>query len=180
MVRRKKVPCKIRILSSPVLVIGAIFGWLCEVGIIIFWLSYAPARNANIFLTVFLVAMLSAMLIVLPVSGARSLFPIITIDETGISRSFLGVLCKLHISWDEMTEAVFTPHFLYVNGIIWFSKTKKISEIDVFLRYKVKDAIPISLYKKRYAVIKQYLKQPIVGLTDDFIEKSKSDEWQLK
>ena len=50
-------------------------------------------------------------------------------------------------------------------------------EIDPFKRYKVKDAIAISLYKKRYAVIKQYIKQPIVGLTEEFILKSKLDKW---
>ena len=177
MQRHRKVPRKIRILVSPILAIGGVLGWLSGLGIIIFVLSFAPARDANIFLTVLLVGMLSVLVIILPISGARSLFPIITIDETGVSRSFLGIFCKLHISWDEMADVAFTPNLLYVNGVIWFSKTRKISEIDPFKRYKVKDAIAISLYKKRYAVIKQYIKQPIVGLTEEFILMSKLDKW---
>ena len=100
--------------------------------------------------------------ILLIITGARRIYSIITIDETGVSRSFLGVFCKLHISWEEMAEATYMFHGL---PFLFFSKTKKLSTMTYNKAIAVKDAIQITLSKRRYAVIVQYLKQPIVNLS---------------
>lgn len=95
---------------------------------------------------------------------AKPMLSIIQIDETGISRAFLGRFWKLHIPWDEMAEARF---FISVSYQMIFSKTKKLANIPRGRWYKVKDVIFIGLLsKKRYAVIAQYLQQPIVGMPD--------------
>lgn len=71
------------------------------------------------------------------------------------------------MTWDEIADIAFSQFLLTPYGYLWFSKTKKISYISMERRYKVKDAIMISLNKKRYAVIKQYIKQPITGLSEE-------------
>lgn len=120
----------------------------------------------DVIFTAFMVSFFSIFIILILVLGARSIFSIITIDEFGVHRSFLGRFFKLNISWDEMKEVFF------INGLaqyIWFSKTETLSTINYWKRHKVKDTIPISISKKRLAVIKQYIKQPIVGLEDESI-----------
>lgn len=53
MARQKETPEKIKIFASPTMTVGILFGWLCGLGIMVFWLSYSPARNASIPLTIF-------------------------------------------------------------------------------------------------------------------------------
>ncbi|MDE5562566.1 MAG: hypothetical protein K2J01_03360 [Clostridiales bacterium] len=94
---------------------------------------------------------------------AKPLLSIIHIDETGISRAFLGKFWKLHISWDDMAEARF---YTAVSNQMVFSKTKELGAIPMSKWYKEKDIIFVGFSKKRYEVISQYLQQPIVGMPD--------------
>ena len=108
------------------------------------------------------------MSIALILTGARRGYSIITIDETGISRSFLGIFYKLHISWDEMAEVVYKEHLI---PFVFFSKTQKLSRMTYNKAIAVKDAVQITISRRRYKVIAQYLQQPIVGMPDKVKEQ---------
>ncbi len=167
MARQKDTPKKIKIFASLPMTVGSLFAWLCGLGIMVFWLSYSPARNASIPLTIILVLLLAPGVILIPILGASTLFATITIDITGVTKSFLGKFCKVQMTWDEIADIAFSQFLLTPYGYLWFSKTIKISYVSMERRYKVKDSIAIVLNKKRYAVIKQYIKQPITGLSEE-------------
>lgn len=158
---------KIRILCSPTTAIICILVIVFLCGLYIFTAVvtdgeiFAPHLIPYAILWTFMSWGMSILLIVF---GARRVFCIITIDETGISRSFLGVFHKLHISWDEMAEVNFVSHLF---PFLFFSKTKKLSAMPYNKAIAVKDAIQITLNKKRHAVIAQYLQQPIVNIPAD-------------
>lgn len=167
MARQKDTPKKIKIFASPTVTVGSLFAWLCGLGIIIFILSYEPARTDNIYATIILVALLSIFSIGLTIEGPRTFLAMITIDENGVTKSFLGRFCKVQMTWEEIADIAFSQFLLTPYGFLWFSKTIKISYVSMERRYKVKDSIAIVLNKKRYAVIKQYIKQPITGLSEE-------------
>ncbi|MDE7405871.1 MAG: hypothetical protein K2M89_03235 [Clostridiales bacterium] len=156
---------KIRIVCSPTIMISTVLAMVVLCGLHIFTVVitdgelFAPHLIAYGILWTFCSWGISILLIIF---GARRIYSIITIDETGVSRSFLGVFCKLRISWDEMAEATYMLHLI---PFLFFSKTKKLSTMTYNKAIAVKDAIQISLSKRRYAVIMQYLQQPIVNLS---------------
>ena len=163
---------KIRLLSSPVIAVSIIVMILFMFGIYTFSLCCKGGQEAffgDVPLLIIWTLITCGMSILTFLMGARRVFSIITIDETGISRSFLGVFYKLHISWNEMAEVC------YKNNVIpwlFFSKTKKLSELTYNKAIGVKDAIQISLVsKKRYQFIKQYLQQSIVGIPRKELER---------
>ncbi|MDE6201766.1 MAG: hypothetical protein K2M47_07850 [Clostridiales bacterium] len=155
---------KIRIFCSPTIVVCTVLAMIALCGLYIFTIVvtdgkiFTPDSIPQALLWTFGSWGMSILLII---TGARRVYSIITIDETGVSRSFLGVFCKLHISWDEMAEATYMSHLI---PFLFFSKTKKLSTMSYNEAIAVKDAIQITLSKRRYAVIAQYLKQPIVNL----------------
>ena len=160
-------PRKIRILSSPTVIIFSFICWCILLMFYLFTVVYEPCRTALLteYIPTFIIWTLfcCGFCIGYILVGAQKMLCIITIDETGISRSFLGVFSKLHISWDEMAEAY---SFISVVRFVTFSKYKKVSTMSNWKMRGEKNAIEMTLSKKRYAVIAQYIKQPIVGLPD--------------
>ena len=157
---------KIRILCSPTIAIWSILMMIILCGFYVLSLVDSDGREVMferipffIFWTLFVWGLSIALII----TGARRIFSIITIDETGVSRSFLSIFYKLHISWEEMAEIWYVENLL---PFLFFSKTKKVSEMTYNKAIAVKDAVQISFSKRRYKFIAQYMKQPIVGLPD--------------
>lgn len=155
---------KIRILNSPTLAIGIAFGaLLCWGCFIIFITSLPSAFETHTFLAIFYTVMFVIMPIVMLMVCARRMFSIITIDETGISRSFLGIFFKLHIPWDGIAEVYcFTALAIFIK----FSKDRKLSTMKYDKMRGYKNAIEFTLSRRRYAVVAQYLQQPIVNMPE--------------
>ncbi len=157
---------KVRIFCSPTFLIITVFTMIVSWGFLIFLFAFEPCRSgllAEIHLLVLYSLIFGTYPIIAFFLSVRRILSRITIDETGISRSFLGRFYKLHISWDDMAEVFFIDSLV---EYLMFSKTKQISRMSYWKASMVKDAIQITLSKKRYAVIKQYLQQPIVGMSD--------------
>ncbi len=166
MVRRK-----VRILCSPTTAIVSIIAAFGLCGFYVLSLNVDGGRKAflgNIPLLILWTLTTCGMSIALVLVGSKRIFSIITIDETGVSRAFLGIFWKLQISWDEMAEICYKEHGW---AFLFFSKTQNISELTYNKAIAVKDAIQISFSQRRYAVIEQYLLQPIVGMPDKVKER---------
>lgn len=167
MVRHKKI----RVLCSPITVIVSILVILFMCGFHVFSLINDAGRELFLEETpLFILWTLETwgLSVALILTGARRIFSIITIDEYGISRSFLGKYYKLHISWDDMTEICYKEN---VWPFLFFSKTKKLSEMEYNKAIKVKDAIQLSFSKKRYKIISHFTRQPIIGMPDKIKDK---------
>ena len=140
-------------------------------GMYLFTIIYEPCR-VGLSQHIGILVMWTIFGVIFPIVSicicSRQYLSLITIDETGISRSFLGRFHKLHISWDDMREACYKFNML---GWLFFSKTKKMSEIPFHETWKTKDYIHISLSKKRYNLIMQYLQQPIVDMPESLVKK---------
>ena len=165
-----------RFLSSPFCASLALFLTLPIWGFFIFLLVYEPISIGLLSsipaLVVLIISLGVGPLFILIVS-LKPFFSIITVDENGISRSFLGAFWKLHISWDEMAEVCY---YVALLECLVFSKSQKLTMVRRSKWYRVKDTIHIALGKKRYAVIAQYLQQPILGMPEvvkDRLEGSK-------
>ncbi len=101
--------------------------------------------------------------IVIFISGARRGFSVITISEEGISRCLFGKFCKLTMKWDEIYEI---SYFESGMAFLIFSQTKSIQGLSYWKITKIKNLIQIQLTQKNYDAVKQYIQQPIKGLTD--------------
>ncbi|MCH5162464.1 MAG: hypothetical protein J1G38_03120 [Clostridiales bacterium] len=152
--------------------IGVLIGFVMGLTLGTFLLAFEPSRLAFLQSIPLLIVCYGYCIVIL-VTIPKPLLSIIQIDETGISRSFLGRFWKLHISWDEMTEA---RYFVQVSEQMIFSKTKKLSNIPRLKWHKEKDVIFMGFSKKRYKVIEQYLQQPIVGMPDKVKERLTRDK----
>ena len=166
MVRRK-----IRGLAYPIITISILIMVIFLLALYIFTVVYEPSREGAMeHVPVFIIWTLVAcgVSICILVMMAKPLLSIIHIDETGVSRAFLGRFWKLHIAWQDLAEA---RYFISVSEQMAFSKTKKLEYIQRNKWYKEKDIIFIGFSKKRYEVISQYLQQPIVGMPDKVKER---------
>ncbi len=108
--------------------------------------------------------------LLLIVLGARRGFSVITISEEGISRCLFGKFCKLSMKWDEIYEI---SYFESGMAFLIFSQTKSIQGLSYWKITKIKNLIQIQLTQKNYDFIKQYIQQPIKGLTDKKLAKLK-------
>lgn len=155
---------RIRILAFPFITACVLCLVIFMIALNIFLLVFEPSRTAfleNIPMFICWIIFTYGLTIATLVLMAKPLLSIIQIDETGISRAFLGKFWKLHISWDNMAEARF---FTQVSNQMVFSKTKKLGAIPMIKWHKEKDIIFVGFSKKRYEVISQYLQQPMVGI----------------
>ncbi len=155
---------EIRIFCSPTLLIGILFIILLSWGLLIFFLAYEPSRVgllSSIPCFIILVLILGVCPIFIILASMRCYFSIITIDETGISRAFLGKFFKLKMAWNEIADI---RYYTTLIGYFVFSKTKYLCEIPSSKWYRIKDTVFFTVSKKRYNVIKQYLQQPIFGI----------------
>ena len=162
---------KVHLLFWPLGYIVSMIGALSLFGIYLFTIIFEPTRVGLLhridILVMWTISAVGATILYVCL-GARQYLSLITIDETGISRSFLGIFHKLHIPWDDMREACYKFNML---GWLFFSKTKKMSEIPFHETWKTKDYIHISLSKKRYNLIMQYLQQPIIDMPESLVKK---------
>ena len=102
--------------------------------------------------------------IVILISTARRCFSVITISEKGISRVAFGVFFKLSMKWDEIYEI---SYFESGMPFLIFSQTKSIQGLSYWKITKIKNLIQLQLTQKNYDVVKQYIQQPIIGLTEE-------------
>ena len=155
---------------------GVTVGMLMAITIFLFVVLYPPnVSQLRDHIGVLFVA--AIFCIVFPVLiffiNARKLFTIIKIDENGISRSLFGKFFKLSMKWDEIYEI---SYYESVLPFLMFSQTKSLKGISYNGTAKIKNLIQLQLTRKNYNFIKQYIKQPIVGLTDDKIKRLKLDK----
>ena len=155
--------------ASVLLLGGIIFSMLIFPCMFLFLTFFPPAREqmtysiANIVLYCIwgILAILYPLL--LYILCARRFFAVITINEEGISRAVFGRFYKLTLKWDEIYEI---SYFESLMPFILFSQTKSVQGMSYNQITKIKNLIQIQLTQKNYDVIKQYVKQPIIGLTD--------------
>lgn len=152
--------------TSPLLLGVIIATMVLGMGMFMFLCLYPPAwvqmRNA-LWLLVALGIFYIGCFIVILIYAPRRFFSIITISEDGISRSLFGKFCKLSMKWDEIYEiSYFESSMIF----LMFSQTKSINGMSYGKITKIKDLIQLQLTQKNYDAIKQYIKQPIIGLTD--------------
>lgn len=169
---------KINILCSPILALGILVSLLSLWGFYFFLIIYEPIRislitkHIPLFIIMTIIGGFAPPICILFVY-ARKYLSIITIDETGISRRFLWKFYKLHISWDEITEVYY---FSAIAQFLVFSKNKKVSVMTYNKMRLEKDTIELTLSKKRYEVIKQYLQQPIINLPEKVKQRMEQEE----
>ncbi len=160
------IKARTRFLPYPFMTTIILIMLVVFISLYIFTVSYAPCRitllnNIPIFVIwtlFFCVSSIIHLVVIIP-----RLLVVIKINESGISKSFLGRFLKANISWNEIAEV---RYFLYVSEQIVFSKSRELASIPLLKWHKLKDIIFMGLSKKRYAIMKQYLQQPIVGMPD--------------
>lgn len=163
---KNAVKNKVRLLPFPIMAMISFPVIIFLIAFFIFTVSFEPSRTGllNQIPVFVLWAIVSCGLgIFTLILAIYHFLVVIQIDETGISRSFFGRYRKLQISWDELADV---RYYLWVSEQIVFSKTKKLTNVPMPQVHKIKDRIIMGFSKKRYAVINQYLQQPIVGLPD--------------
>lgn len=72
------------------------------------------------------------------------------------------------MSWDNIAEICY---FTALAEFLVFSKNKKVSTMTYNKMRMEKDAIEMTISRRRYRVIKQYLQQPIVGMPEKVKER---------
>ncbi|MDE7405499.1 MAG: hypothetical protein K2M89_01320 [Clostridiales bacterium] len=155
---------RIRCLAFPFITVCVLCLVVFMIVLNVFLLVFEPSRMAfleHIPMFICWIIFTYGLTIATLVLMAKPLLSIINIDETGVSRAFLGKFWKLHISWDDMAEARF---YTAVSNQMVFSKTKKLGAIPMGKWHKEKDIIFVGFSKKRYEVISLYLQQSMVGM----------------
>lgn len=161
-----------RTVASPLLLITMIITILSLIGFNLFFALYPYDRLST---TLMIVASLvcSGGSLLLFILGARRFFTIIQIDENGISRSLFGKLCRLNMKWNEIYEI---SYFESGMAFLIFSQTRSIQGLTYWKITKIKNLIQIQLTKKNYDFVKQFIQQPIKGLTEDKIKQLKLEK----
>ena len=159
--------------NSPLLLGVIIATLVLGLGMLMFLYLYPPARaqmmNAiglQIALDIFCIGCSIIILIYAP----RRFFSIITISKDGISRSLFGKFFKLSMKWDGIYEI---SYFESGMGFMMFSQTKSIKGMSYGKIAKIKDLIQLQLTKKNYDAVKQYIQQPIIGLSEEIKRRLK-------
>lgn len=161
-----------RTIASPLLFIGIILTILLLIGCNLFFVLY-PYNRMGIIMLVSATFLCSGGALLIFISSFRRFFSVIRIDEYGLSRSVFGKLCKLSMNWDEIYEI---SYFESVLPFIIISKTQSIQGLSYWKITKIKDTIQIQLTQKNYNFIKQFIKQPVIGLTDEKIQQIKLEK----
>ncbi len=102
--------------------------------------------------------------IVILICAPRRFFSVITISEDGISRCLFSKFFKLSMKWDEIYEI---SYFESGMAFLMFSQTKSIKGMSYGKIAKIKNFIQLQLTQKNYDAVKQYIQQPIIGLTEE-------------
>ncbi|MDE7164129.1 MAG: hypothetical protein K2O04_01730 [Clostridiales bacterium] len=159
----KKTDNKNKVIPSPLILGGMIFSAIFLIGVFVFFICVPSDIETDLWIYIVAGVILLGGSLLIFFLGARRFLSIVVIDENGISRAFLDRFFKLSMKWDEIYE------FSYFESGLPFliiSKTKSIQGMSYWKITKIKDLIQIQLSQKNYDKIKQYIKQPIVGLTE--------------
>lgn len=151
--------------ASPILLSGVvIFIFILPLCCFLFFVLYPYGRERiTVTIWIIIIVLFIGFPIILFLGNARKLFTIITMDEKGISRSLFGTFFKLSMKWEEIYEISYYESLI---PFIMFSETKSLRGITYKGTGKIKNLIQLQLTQKNYDFIKQYIKQPIIGLTD--------------
>lgn len=163
--------------ASPILLAVIIAVIIISLSIFLFLLLYPPAvtqfkDEGNLGIVILIVSSIFLVWfpIIIIITGVRRFFSVIQIDEDGISRSFLRKFCRLSMKWDEIYEI---SYFESGMTFLMFSQTRSIQGLSYWKITKIKDLIQIQLTQKNYDFVKQFIKQPIKGLTDEKMKQLK-------
>ena len=165
---------KIRFLNMPLVTIWVIIMLLICIAFVICLIVIEPIRQSmgpSVFIW-YLIFFCSLILLLLFALSGQPL-QLMSIDDKGITRSFLGVFRKLHISWDNIEEARIIWNTMPVTIVYLIISKIKLPDNLKFNKtsqYRNKNTIVLRLTKKRYDIVMPYIKQPIKGLTEE-IEK---------
>ena len=167
---------KVKKFASVPLMLIIIFTLIVAYSLFLFILLFPDCRNQLIeqpfalaigcFFTGFLP-------IVLVICTARRCFTLLVIDEKGITTSLFHFFYRRVFKWDEITEIMYYERLI---PFLFVSKNVYLTEMDYDEIIKRKDVLQISLTPKIYKAITNFTDRPIVGLTEDKIEKLKLDE----
>ncbi len=165
----KKEKQSVKIIPSPFILFGLIFMVVMCFGILIFIYSYPVARNQLNLLHHIACIFFSAILPILAIICMiyRGFLSVITIDNSGLKISVLGIFRTKKIAWEEMSEICYYER---LRPFVFFSKTGSIQGMYYDQIIKKKDAIQVELTPKVYRAIKRFTKQPILNLTEDRIK----------
>lgn len=157
----------IRILASPFVLVGIIFMIILGGGIFIFIYSYPVARNQLTPLTHFICITFSGIFPILAVIDVarRGFLSVLTIDNSGLKISVLGIFRVSKIAWDEIFEI---RYYERVRPFLLFSKCS-LEGMSYNQIVKRKDVIQVELTKKVYRATKCFTDKPIVNLAEDRI-----------
>ncbi len=156
-----------RIVASPLLLIVSCICIVVGFSLFLFFVLYPPCIS-QMKEHIWLLVAIGILTVVFPIIGlvhvgVRRFFTVIQMDEEGISRSLFGRFCKLSMKWNEIYEI---SYFESGMAFLIFSQTKSIQGLSYWKICNIKNLIQIQLTQKNYDFIKQYIQQPIKGLTD--------------
>lgn len=154
---------KYKTVGSYFILITMISGSLLGIALFLFLVLYPSNVKTSIWAYVGIAAIGVVPLPVLSICLARRIFTIIVIDENGISRSLFGKFYKLTMSWDEIHEICYQER---VFPFLIFSKTQSVHGLSDSKRNKIKDMIMLQLTVKNSRIVRQYIKQPVVGMSE--------------
>lgn len=155
-----------RLFASQVLFVSLIISIIISFALFVFivvYLSIFSELENNIGVLVFASLCFVGGPILLFFTIARRFCSVIQMDEDGISRSVFGKFCKLSMKWDEIYEI---SYFESGMAFLLFSKKRSVQGMSYWKITGIKDLIQIQLTQKNYDFVKQYIQQPIIGLTD--------------
>jgi len=103
-------------------------------------------------------------------------WPIITLDEAGISRSLFGVFFKKKISWDEVSD-IRIFGMLTGGAFLFFSK-KSLDNMSIYDARKQKGHIQVAFSVKLLKAIRYFTDMEIANLSEEeeqkLLEKTKN------
>lgn len=155
----------VTILPFPFMVVGTLFAFCLGVGIGLFTLLYEPCRNQLNILHWCIIGFACGIcpILLILVSSRRGL-SVIKMDENGIRRLVFGFIKSIEMKWDDIAEIRYFERFM---PFLILSKTITLEGKPYDKVVKRKDVIQIQLSKKVYDTIIKYIKQPIIGLTEE-------------
>ncbi len=165
----KKEKQSIKIIPSPFILFGIIFMVIMCCGILLIIYANPVARDQLNLLQHIACIFFSAILPIIAIICMiyRGFLSVITIDNSGLKISVLGIFRTKKIAWEEMSEICYYER---LRPFVFFSKTGSIQGMYYDQIIKKKDAIQVELTPKVYQAIKRFTKQPILNLTEDRIK----------
>lgn len=152
-----------RIVPSSFLLCALVFEEFFLVGVFFLVVFLPSSIKTSLWVYICSGVLLIGGALLLLLLGMRRFLVVVTIDENGISRAAFKKFYKLTMVWDEIYEIRYFESGL---PFLLFSQTKSTQGLSYWKITKIKNLIQIQLTQKNYDLVKQYIKQPILGLTD--------------